>query len=163
MKKIRTITKSALLLMLAVLTAFSVCSCGGDCGKTPAVADIAKAITDKYPLSDAMSEITGEDKIKSVYGLDSGDYTEFVAYVNNSGVDQDEIVIVKASSQDAVAGIKEKLENKMTAKLNSTKSYLPDQYEMISKCEVAEKGDYVRMIISPNAEDMVSIFNAQFE
>lgn len=163
MKKIRTITKSALLLMLAVLTAFSVCSCGGDSGKTPAVADIAKAITDKYPLSDAMSEITGEDKIKSVYGLDSGDYTEFVAYVNNSGVDQDEIVIVKASSQDAVAGIKEKLENKMTAKLNSTKSYLPDQYEMISKCEVAEKGDYVRMIISPNAEDMVSIFNAQFE
>lgn len=150
------------MLVLAVLTAFSVCSCGGS-DKTPAVADIAKAITDQYPLSDAMGEVSGADKIKNVYGFEPDDYSEIVAYVNNSGTDQDEIVIVKATSADAVSAIKEKLENKMTAKLNSTKNYLPEQYEMIQKCEVAERGDYVRMIISPNAEEMVKIFNAQFE
>lgn len=161
--KIKTITKTALILMLAVLTAFSVCSCGGSSEKTPAVADIAKAITDEFPLSNAMSEVSGEDKIKNVYGFEPTDYSEVVAYVNNSGTDQDEIVIVKATSSDAVQNIKGKLENKMKAKLNSTKSYLPEQYEMISKCEVAEKGDYVRMIISPNADRMVEIFNAQFE
>lgn len=161
--KIKSISKTAVILMLALLTALSVCACGGDSGKTPAVADIAKAITEKYPLSDAMSEVTGEDKIKNVYGFDAADYSEIAAYVNNSGTEQDEIVIVKASSSDKVAEIKEKLENKMTAKLNSTKSYLPDQYEMIQKCEVAEKGDYVRMIISPDADGMVDIFNAQFE
>lgn len=160
--KIKTITRSAIIFALAVLTAISVCSCGGGSSNTPAVSDIAKAITDKYPLDDAMTEVTGEDKIKNVYGFDAADYSEIAAYVNNSGVEQDEIVIVKASSSDKVASIKEKLENKMTAKLNQTKNYLPDQYEMISKCEVADKGDYVRMIISPDAEDMVSIFNAQF-
>ena len=160
--KIKTITKSALIFVLALIAALSVCSCGGGGSKTPAVADIAKAITDKYPLSAAMAEVTGEDKIKNVYGFDASDYSEIAAYVNNSGVEQDEIVIVKASSPDKVASIKEKLENKMTAKLNQTKNYLPEQYAMIEKCEVAEKGDYVRMIISPNADDMVSIFNAQF-
>lgn len=161
--KLRTASKTIILLMLAALTALSVCACGGDSGKTPAVADIAQAIIDQYPLSDAMSQVSGEDKIKNVYGFDAADYTEIAAYVNNSGTDQDEIVIVKASSSDAVNSIKEKLENRMTAKLNSTKNYLPEQYDMISKCEVAQKGDYVRMIISPNAEEMVKIFNSQFE
>lgn len=160
---IKTISKTAVIFMLAVLTALSVCACGGGGGKSPAVADIAQAIIDKYPLSDAMSEVSGEDKIKNVYGFDAADYSEIKAYVNNSGTEQDEIVIVKASSSDAVSKIKEKLENRMTAKLNSTKNYLPEQYEIISKCEVAAKGDYVRMFISPNAEDMVSIFNSQFE
>lgn len=161
--KLRTASKTIILLMLAALTALSVCACGGDSGKTPAVADIAQAIIDQYPLSDAMSQVSGEDKIKNVYGFDAADYTEIAAYVNNSGTDQDEIVIVKATSSDAVNSIKEKLENRMTAKLNSTKNYLPEQYDMISKCEVAQKGDYVRMIISPNAEEMVKIFNSQFE
>lgn len=161
--KIRTVSKTVILLMIAALTALSVCACGGDGGKTPAVADIAQAIIDQYPLSDAMSQVSGEDKIKNVYGFDAADYTEIAAYVNNSGTDQDEIVIVKATSSDAVNSIKEKLENRMTAKLNSTKNYLPEQYDMISKCEVAQKGDYVRMIISPNAEEMVKIFNSQFE
>ncbi|WP_255884486.1 MULTISPECIES: DUF4358 domain-containing protein [unclassified Ruminococcus] len=162
--KIKTISKTLVILMIAALTALSVCACGGsDGGKTPAVADIAQAIIDKYPLSSAMSQVTGEDKIKNVYGFDAADYSEIAAYVNNSGTEQDEIVIVKASSSDKVDAIKEKLQNRMTAKMNSTKNYLPEQYEMISKCEVASKGDYVRMFISPNAEDMVNIFNAQFE
>lgn len=161
--KIKSVSKTAVILMLALLTALSVCACGSNNGKTPAVADIANAIIEKYPLSDAMSEVAGEDKIKNVYGLDAADYSEIAAYVNNSGTEQDEIVIVKASSSDKVADIKEKLGNKKMAKLNSTRNYLPDQYEMIQKCEVVEKGDYVRMIISPDADGMVEIFNAQFE
>ncbi|MGN0456929.1 MAG: DUF4358 domain-containing protein [Acutalibacteraceae bacterium] len=162
--KIKAISKTVVILMLAVLTALSVCACGGgNSGKTPAVADIAQAIIDKYPLSSAMNQVTGEDKIKNVYGFDAADYSEIAAYVNNSGTEQDEIVIVKATSADAVKTIKEKLQNRMTAKLNSTKNYLPEQYEMISKCEVGQNGDYVRLLISPNAADMVKIFDEQFK
>ena len=162
--KIKAISKTVVILMLAVLTALSVCACGGgNSGKTPAVADIAQAIIDKYPLSSAMNQVTGEDKIKNVYGFDAADYSEIAAYVNNSGTEQDEIVIVKATSADAVKTIKEKLQNRMTAKLNSTKNYLPEQYEMISKCEVGQNGDYVRLLIYPNAADMVKIFDEQFK
>ena len=162
--KIKAISKTVVILMLAVLTALSVCACGGgNSGKTPAVADIAQAIIDKYPLSSAMNQVTGEDKIKNVYGFDAADYSEIAAYVNNSGTEQDEIVIVKATSADAVKTIKEKLQNRMTAKLNSTKNYLPEQYEMISKCEVGQNGDYVRLLISPNAADMVKIFDEQLK
>lgn len=161
--KIVTISKRAIIFILTALVAVSACACSGNSGSEPAVADIAKAITDKYPLSEAMTQVQGEDKIKNVYGIEPSDYSDIIAYVNNSGVEQDELVIVKAASQDKVDAIKEKLNNKITAKLNQTKNYLPEQYEMISKCEVADKGSYVRMIISPNADDMAGIFNAQFE
>lgn len=162
--KIKFVSRALLIFALALITAVSVCSCS-DSGSTaqPEVESIVNAIVAEYPLSDAMSKVEGEDRIMNVYGLSAEDYSEFSAYVNNSGTDQDEIVIVKASSSDKVAGIEEKLNNKMTAKLNSTKNYLPEQYAMIEKCEVKSNGNYVRMIISPDAEGMVEIYNAQFE
>lgn len=162
--KIKAISKAALIFALALITAVSVCSCS-DSGSTaePEVETIVNAIIVEYPLSDAMNKVEGEDKIKNVYGLTTEDYSEFAAYVNNSGTEQDEIVIVKAASPDKVAGIEEKLNNKLTAKLNSTKNYLPEQYSMIEKCEVKSNGNYVRMIISPDAEGMVAIYNKQFE
>lgn len=159
--KIGSVFKLVVIFMTVGLTMFLVCSCSNS-SKEPKVADIFSAITEKYPLSEAMSEVKGEEKVKSVYGFDPKDYNEIAACVNNSGTQQDEIVIVKAVDAAAADGIINKLNNRLTAKLNSTKNYLPQQYDIVRKCEVTKKGLYVRMIVSPDAEEVAKIFDAQF-
>ncbi|MDO4831448.1 MAG: DUF4358 domain-containing protein [Clostridia bacterium] len=159
MKKIlRSTLALALIGVFAVL--FTACSSGG---KTPAVSDIVTAITEKYPMSDAMIKIDDETTITNTIGIEKADYTDIAVYVNNSGLDQDEIIIVKATDADAAKRITEVLNNQLTGKMNSTKNYLPEQYEIVEKCKVVQEGDYLSLIISPDADAMNEIFKAQLK
>ena len=64
---------------------------------------------------------------------------------------------------DAAAYIKDILDARYEAKLNETENYLPDEYAIIKECSVTMDGNYVAMIVAPNAADLVDIYNASFE
>lgn len=147
------------VLITAMFTMLT--SCTGGETKNPAVADIVKAITEKYPMDEDMTQVTSENLIANTYGFESDEYSDLAIYLKSSGVEMDEITIVKAADSSKVAGIKEKLENHLNNQLVSTKDYLPEQYAIIEKCSVVTKGDYVCLIISENAEEMVKIFENQ--
>lgn len=158
MKRIFTVSVTFLLTVF-MFTAMTACS-GGET-KNPAVADIVSAITEQYPMDEDMTQVTSENLISNTYGFESDEYSDLAIYLKSSGVEMDEITIIKASDSSKVAGIKEKLENHLNNQLVSTKDYLPEQYAIIEKCSVVTKGDYVCLIISENADDMVKIFENQ--
>lgn len=158
MKRIFTVSITFLLTVF-MFTAMTACS-GGE-AKTPAVADIVSAITEQYPIDEDMTQVTSENIISNTYGFESDEYSDLAIYLKSSGVEMDEITIIKASDSSRVSGIKEKLENHLNNQLVSTKDYLPEQYAIIEKCSVVTKGDYVCLIISENADDMVKIFENQ--
>ena len=84
--------------------------------------------------------------------------SEYAGGVNGSGVNQEEIVLVKAADDTNAAAIKEKLDNRFNSKLNQNKNYNAEQAKMIEGCKVEQNGLYVSMIVSDNAEQITKIY-----
>ena len=84
--------------------------------------------------------------------------SEYAGGVNGSGVNQEEIVLVKAADDTNAAAIKEKLDNRFNSKLNQNKNYNAEQAKMIEGCKVEQNGLYLSMIVSDNAEQITKIY-----
>ncbi|WP_316607522.1 DUF4358 domain-containing protein [uncultured Ruminococcus sp.] len=149
--------KKILILLLAVVM---VLCCA--CGKSD-----AKPLTDVYNDIKAqvgfenVTELNDISLMERYYGITSDMAAEFAGCVNSSGVEQEEIVLVKAVDDASAATVKEKLENRYKAKLDQNKSYNPEQAAMIEKCSVQQNGLYVSMIVSDKAEQITAIYRSE--
>lgn len=149
--------KKTLILLLAVVM---VLCCA--CGKSD-----AKPLTDVYNDIKAqvgfenVTELNDISLMERYYGITADMAAEFAGCVNSSGVEQEEIVLVKAVDDANAATVKEKLENRYKAKLDQNKSYNPEQAAMIEKCSVQQNGLYVSMIVSDKAEQITAIYRSE--
>ena len=149
--------KKTLILLLAVVM---VLCCA--CGKSD-----AKPLTDVYSDIKAqvgfenVTELNDISLMERYYGITADMAAEFAGCVNSSGVEQEEIVLVKAVDDSSAATVKEKLENRYKAKLDQNKSYNPEQAAMIEKCSVQQNGLYVSMIVSDKAEQITAIYRSE--
>lgn len=150
MKKL-TLTIMAIIAMAAML-----CACSGNNNKP--LSEVYEEIKLQVTLSE-MNEFKSAESLDRYYGIVADDIAEFAGGINNSGVNQEEIVLIKAVDNNAAARVKEALNNRYNAKYNENKNYNPEQAEMIEKCSVEQKGLYVTMIVSENYETITQIFN----
>lgn len=153
MKKITSVLAAALALAVIL------CSCGSQ-GSGKKLSEVYSAIKAEVTLSD-MNEFTDVSTLDRFYGISSASVEDFAGGVNNSGVNMEEIVLVKAKDDAAADSIKTSLENRKQAKYNENKNYNPEQAEMIEKCAVTRDGVYVAMILSPNAAQITSIYKSE--
>lgn len=107
-----------------------------------------------------MNELTSVESLDKYYGIAKKDVAEFAGGINNTGVSQEEVVLIKAVDSDSANRIKTALDNRYQAKLNENKSYNPEQAKMIEKCSVEQNGLYVAMIISENADEIAKIYKS---
>ena len=149
MKKLLSITVAVIALILAL----SACS-----SAAKPLSDVFAAIKSEVGISE-MVEFASVDDLDRFYGIDAADVTEFAGGINNSGVNQEEIVLIKASDKDAAARVETALTNRYNSKLNETKSYNPEQYAVLESCGVEVNGLYVSMILSANASAMKEIYH----
>ena len=131
--------------------------------KTSASADASylESVFEKVKSEAKLPEETADfskNKMKRVFGLTDKDMTDFAGIVATNGVDQTEIVIVKAKDESTVEGIKTKLENERQSKYNVTKNYNPDQLPMIENAKVEDSGLYVWLTIAEDADKINVIF-----
>ena len=149
MKKIITAVP-VLLFIISVL-----CSCGGKSAKP--LSEIFSQIKSEVGFSDFL-EYSSVTDLKKHYGIAAEQAEEFAGGINKTGVNQEEIVLVKAASEKDVDSIKTALDNRYKAKLNQNKNYNAEQADMIEKCSVEVDGLYVSMIVSENAESITKIY-----
>ncbi|MBQ1839696.1 MAG: DUF4358 domain-containing protein [Ruminococcus sp.] len=155
--------KTAIILAVVIALCAVLCACGSS-------GEASKAETAAKPLSEVWttikSEVTFEDfnefddvkKLKRYYGITEDMISEYAGGVNGSGVNQEEIVLVKAADDTNAAAIKEKLDNRFNSKLNQNKNYNAEQAKMIEGCKVEQNGLYLSMIVSDNAEQITKIY-----
>ena len=155
--------KTAIILAVVIALCAVLCACGSS-------GEASKAETAAKPLSEVWttikSEVTFEDfnefddvkKLKRYYGITEDMISEYAGGVNGSGVNQEEIVLVKAADDTSAAAIKEKLDNRFNSKLNQNKNYNAEQAKMIEGCKVEQNGLYLSMIVSDNAEQITKIY-----
>lgn len=154
MKKFVCITLVALLTLAMALAA---------CAETEAPAEgTLEAVMASFGLGEEMMALTEED-MEDIYGIEAADMVQFAATVNDSGIKADEIVLVEAVDADAAARVKEALDNRFQSKLNELDNYLPEEFAVASACSVEINGNFVSMIVAPNAADLVKLYSESIQ
>lgn len=142
------------LSLVCVLAIAAFCSCGQSAKK---LSEVFTEIKSEVTLKD-FDEFKSADDLNRFYGISADDVEEYAGGVNNTGVNQEEIVLVKAKDDSAASKVKDALDNRYKAKLNENKNYNPEQAKIIEKCKVESDGVYVSMIVSENADKITEIF-----
>ena len=145
MKKL--ISVIALITVLAV----TLCACGAKANKP--LSDVFSEIKTTYNVTD-MVEFTDVSDLNRFYGIAAEDVKDFAGGINNSGVDQEEIVMIEAANAEAAGRVMTALNNRLQSKLNETKNYNPEQYAIVEDASVDQNGNYVSLFISENADAM---------
>ena len=139
------------LCVIAVITVLAVTLCA--CGQAAKpLSEIFEKLKADYNITE-MVEFKSTDDL-SRYGIKAEDVEESAGGVNRPGVNQEEIILVKAKDADAAKRVETSLNNRLESKKNETKNYNPEQYAIVEKCSVDVDGNYVSLIISSDAEAM---------
>lgn len=149
--------KRILSVFLLVLVVSALCGAALADGSV----DLA-AVLAEFNLGDEMMELDMFDLV-DIYYFNAEDMKQAAAAVHTSGLNCDEIILIEAVDADAAANVKMILDARYEAKLNETENYLPDEYAIIKQCSVIADGNYVAMIVAPNAAELVEIYEKSFE
>ena len=147
-----------LICVIAVITVLAVTLCA--CGQAAKpLSEVFEKLKTDYNITEMLEFKSADDF--SRYGIKADDIEEYAGGINKTGVDQEEIVLIKAKDADAAKRVEEALNKRMESKMNETKNYNPEQYAIIEKCSVdVDKTNYVSMIVSSNAEAMKKDYKA---
>lgn len=145
-----------LLIMALTVTLFAACSAGSTSTDVD-LSTVMKEIKSQIGLTETM-DLTKED-LNSNYGIKAEDVKQFAALVDTTGIKADEIVLIEGKDADSSKRIKAALDARYLDKLNTNINYLPEQYAIIKKCSVRQSGNYISMLVSPDAEKVVKVYN----
>ena len=160
MKKI--IALSLAVLMLAALFV----GCGGekkdDANSNDASSVKLSAVLDdinsKYNISDStvqgLKRIETTDELDRYYMIAADDIKQFAAERSSSADDFTEIVLVEATGSDAANKIVTQLNSRLDAQRSTARSYTAEAVEMLEKCEVKTKGNFVYMVINEKSDEI---------
>lgn len=146
---------SILCLITALVMALTACG-GSSATADKSLPEIYDEIKSQVTLPD-MVELTSADRLDRNYGITEEMVDEFAGGIDSSGVTMTEIVLIKAKDSDSAEKVAERLNTRLTAKLDQNRNYNPEQAAIIEKCEVQTKGLYVTLIISDEADKITAI------
>lgn len=152
--------KQYIHLFLAAAMALSLTACSGG-GNEEEFADfsVQTALEDmlaQAPIDDPLT-LTETDML-DFFGIRADSMEEFAAVTCANGISAQAIVLVEAADGEAALTVVEKLENRLAARAAEADGYLPDQYAIITECEVKQHGNYVSMIIHPEYEALEELY-----
>lgn len=153
--------KTALILAVVLAALCTLCGCGSK-NVNVNLNDVMTKISSEITLPE-MTSITDASQFNTKYGITEDMAKSFVAQINAGGVDQDEIVMVEATSADNAKAVADKLQARLDSKAKQCKDYLPEQYEFVSKSKVNTNGNYVSMFVSKDQDKMTEIYNSFFK
>lgn len=130
----------------------------------------AKSETTNADLNTVMKDIKAQvkftdtidlsaDDLNANYGIKSEDIKQFAGLADTTGIKADELVMIEGKDADAAKRVKIALDARYQTKVNENITYLPKQYAIIKKCSVRQTGNYVSMLISPDAQKIVQIYD----
>lgn len=120
------------------------------------VQEAMAALLEKAPINDSLT--LSEADMLDFYGIPAEDMEDFAAVTSSIGLTAEEIVLVKAADEVAAQEIEAHLKDRLEARKSEFKDYQPDQYDILTKCKVERNGLYVAMILSPQVEELQSLY-----
>ena len=153
-------TKLISLLLAGIMLICTACGSAPAAEKEVELAPLMEEILTAAPIDDIL--VLSESDMLDFYGIKADQMKQFSAALNMNGISAQEIVLIQAADENAVEQISTKLSNRLAARMAESENYLPDEYEIISQCEVSASGTYCRLIIHANAKEAIAIYNNAF-
>lgn len=100
-----------------------------------------------------------ENMVLDFYGIEEADYDQAIFYQSYDSMLADEVVLISAVDDAAASRVEEMLNVRLDAKAEEAKGYSPEQFAIIEKCSVVRDGLYVALIVSPEKDTLIDIFN----
>lgn len=153
------------LFCFALVIVMALCAVG--CGQAEKDVDLAAVMTDiktqVTSIPQDMMDVNQDDLVNTYYGITADNYESYALSINLTGINVTEIAMFKASSDDAVKVIEEKLNARKASQENQMQNYLPEQYEIVKNCDVKVDGSYVTFFVGEDAQQMTDIFEGYLE
>ena len=102
-----------------------------------------------------------EDLLLDMYGIKAEQYKQVEVYLCVNSLRADEIWLIEAVSETALAELKALAEFRLTAKDEESVTYSPEQNAVVKKAHLATYGNYLVMIVSPEVEAITAAFKAE--
>ena len=145
------------LAAIALLLVLCLTACGQKTPAAPKEVDLAGVLASFALPEGSMTTLRQEDLL-DMYGIQPEDAAQFAAVISASGVKADEIVLIQSPDAAAAERVKAALEARYQAKLNETQNYLPEEYAVVKACKVTQTGLFTALIVSPEAEQYLPLF-----
>lgn len=120
------------------------------------LAAVRTAIVDQLGLTDPLNLDT--DALNNLYGIDPSLVAQSASFTVAAGTFPDEVIMVEAVSDEAVASIQEKLQSRLDQVLVQSQSYDAENYKAAQSCQVRVNGRFVSLILSPKQADIAAIY-----
>lgn len=148
--------KKYIALLLAVLM-LCLAGCGGK-DQTKNVIDV-QAVYDS--MADVLPEMLPMDEamMLNFCGIKAEQCKQVVVAVCSDGLRADEVWLIEAVDEGTLEELKSLADGRLTRKGEESITYSPEQYEVVKKAEVITAGNYLAVLVSPDVDALVKIFN----
>lgn len=150
--------KKLVYAILLVCLVFGLAACGGAKALDVDVEQLLSDMATKVGWKDMMT--MSSKHLKNLYGIAEADVVKFSGVMKNDGITADEILLIKAENETKADALKEKLQARLKNKANEAKDYLPEQYAVIEKAEIKQKGLYLALLVSPDVDALSKLWEA---
>ena len=157
--------KKILVAIIMIIAMLSLVACGGetkDKTETPENTSTVnmQEVYDSYASYLPEMVILEEKAMMNKYGVDATKCTQVIVANCSDGLKSDEIWLIEAVDADAAAEIAELAKSRVEREGEETKSYAPEQYAIVEKAEIIQDGNNVVLIISPDVDTLVGLYNS---
>lgn len=149
MKKFLTIA-----LVFVMVTLFAACGTASTHAvDINAVNEQVKALVeDEGPLD------LNAESFSELYAIDAADMAQAVGVTTMDGAFPDEIILIKAADDAALARIQSILQQHLDDVMTQSENYDAENYALLQKCKVLVAGDTIALFVSDHFTEMEQIF-----
>ena len=142
--------KKILALVLCILM-LSLTACGG---KESAKSADLSALYDNLTASMPQMLPMDEETMLNFQGIEIADCVQAKVAICAEGLRADEIWLIEAKDEAALEKLQALAEARIQAKGEETVSYNPEQYAVVQEAEVFTVGNYLFLLVSPDADTL---------
>lgn len=139
------------VLLVLCLTIFVGCG-----PKDVKLSEAINKINNDYSLS--LQTLSNADDLNKYYGINTADVKQFAAEIDPNNNAPVEIVLVEAVDSTAADNIETALTTRYNSILSQYSSYTPEKLDMVKACKVTKDGNFVSLIVSDKAPDMLNTY-----
>ena len=147
--------KRLIALLLVILT-LCLAGCGG---KEQAVEMDVQAVYESMESTLPEMLVMDEAMMLNFCGIKAEQCAQVVVAVCSDGLRADEVWLIEAADEAALKELEGLAEGRLTRKGEESITYSPEQYEVVKKAEVITAGNYLAVLVSPDVDALVDIFN----
>lgn len=122
----------------------------------------AAGLSDLYGQIESAVELVdpsqpSSDFIFNYYGIKLDEYEDFLFEISAEATSAEAVIVLKTNGSDQADSAKLLLEGYLDEKKLELEDYLPEEYTIVADSKVVEKNDYIYLVISHNASDIIDI------